>query len=87
MDTLGRRLTLARTRRHLSQEAVARRADISLNHYRRLEQDKHSPTLATLTRVAAALGVTINTLSPKSGKTGQDSHSYPEDLDPFPAAS
>ena len=86
-DTLGGRLRLLRRQQHLSQEAVARAADLSLGHYKRLEHNLHSPTLETLARLADALGVDLDTLGRTPDKTGQDSHSYPDDHNPFPAAS
>ena len=86
-DTLGGRLGRLRRQQHLSQEALARRADLSLGHYKRLEHNLHSPTLETLARLADALGVDLDTLGRKPDKTGQDSHSYPDDHNPFPAAS
>jgi transcriptional regulator with XRE-family HTH domain len=87
METLGTRLRVARRARHLSQEAVARAAGISLGHYQRLEADKHSPNWLTIQALAHALGVPITTLTAKSDKNGQDSHSYPDDHDHFPRAS
>jgi len=87
METLGTRLRVARRARHLSQEAVARKAQISLTHYQRLEADKHSPNWLTLAALADALGVTPDTLRPESDKIGQDSHSYPDDPGHYRSAS
>ena len=87
METFGSRLRALRRARHLPQEKVAHDAGITVSHYARLEHDKHSPTLDTLTGLAAALDVDLAALGGKSDKTGQDSHSYPHDHDNFPAAS
>ena len=83
----GIRLRAIRREQHRSGEDVARDAGISYGHYLRLEAGKHSPTVDTIQRLADALGVTFGTLSGKSDKTGQDSHSYPDDHNNFPAAS
>jgi transcriptional regulator with XRE-family HTH domain len=86
-DTFAGRLRAIRLEQHKSQEATAHRAGLSVAHYNRLEAGKHSPILSTVERLAAALGVHPATLAAKSDKTGQDSHSYPEDHDNFPRAS
>jgi transcriptional regulator with XRE-family HTH domain len=82
-DTFGTRLRLARRRRHLSIEHLARRADLSYAHCWRLEHDRHIPNLATAQRLADALGVPLSMLSPEQA----DRSSYPEDPGDFPAAS
>jgi transcriptional regulator with XRE-family HTH domain len=86
-DTFGGRLRAIRREQHKSQEATAHRAGLSVAHYNRLEHNLHSPTLDTVQRLAAALDVDLDTLAGKSDKTGQDSHSYPDDHNNFPAAS
>jgi len=88
MKTFGNRLRLLRTGQHLSQEALARDAQITVGHLSRLERGQHSPTLDTVYRLARALGVSPGTLTgKKSDKNGQDSHSYPEDVVEFPHVS
>jgi transcriptional regulator with XRE-family HTH domain len=83
----GIRLRAIRKQQHRGGENVAHDAGLSYAHYQRLEHGKHSPTVDTIQRLADALGVTFGTLSGKSDKTGQDSHSYPDDHNNFPAAS
>jgi transcriptional regulator with XRE-family HTH domain len=86
-DGLHVRLRILRLEQHRAQEDVARAAGLSAAHYGRIERGEHSPTVDTLIRLAATLGVDLNTLAGKSDKTGQDSHSYPDDHDNFPRAS
>lgn len=56
---LLRELVDARRKAGLSQTEVARRMDVPPSAVARLESGAHSPTLTTLTRFAAAIGVTI----------------------------
>jgi transcriptional regulator with XRE-family HTH domain len=86
-DGIPARLRILRHEQHRAQEDVARAAGLSVAHYGRLERGDHAPTIATLQRLADALGVDFATLAAKSDKTGQDSHSYPDDHDNFPRAS
>ena len=86
-DTFAGRLRALRHERHQSQEAIARAADISLAHYRRLEHNLHSPILSTVQRLANALGVHPATLAGKGDETSTNSRSYPDDHNNFPAAS
>jgi transcriptional regulator with XRE-family HTH domain len=59
----GERLRALRKRRGLSAEKIARRADVSLRHLHRLEAGQRPNTAAlTLTRVALALGTTVEYL-------------------------
>jgi transcriptional regulator with XRE-family HTH domain len=51
-----------RLRGDRSQESLAFAADISVSTLSRLERDLHTPELATLQRLAAALGVSLSEL-------------------------
>jgi len=62
MTQIGLRARQLRARRGESQEAVARRADISTATYIRLENGKGQPSLDTLIKVAEALQVTVDEL-------------------------
>ena len=62
MTQLGLKARAIREQRGESQEAVARRADISLGTYGRIENGHNAPSLETLVRVAAALEVTVDQL-------------------------
>ncbi len=54
-----RELVEARKKAGLSQSDVARRMDVPQSAIVRLESGAHSPTLTTLSRYAAAIGVTL----------------------------
>jgi transcriptional regulator with XRE-family HTH domain len=53
----GKRLREIRLREGLSQEELARRADLHLTVVARLDRGERSPGLTTILRVAAGLGV------------------------------
>jgi transcriptional regulator with XRE-family HTH domain len=59
---LGRRLAGARLQRGLSQGMVARRAKIAASYLSRIENGKIQPTLATVLRIAAGVGVPVEEL-------------------------
>ncbi|WP_051323859.1 helix-turn-helix domain-containing protein [Candidatus Solirubrobacter pratensis] len=48
-----------RGQRGLSQEAVARAADLTLSSYARVERGLANPTWRTVSQIADALGVTL----------------------------
>lgn len=52
---IGKKLKAARKKIGLTQEDVAKKADISINYYARIERDEENPTLETLERVLKAL--------------------------------
>lgn len=55
-DQLGRQVREARERRGLSLRALAARSGVSINAISRIERGETSPTVASLRRLAAALG-------------------------------
>jgi transcriptional regulator with XRE-family HTH domain len=59
---VGRRVRELRTGRGLSARVVAARAGITPAYLSRLENDKVSPTISTLTRVLQAIGVPVSQL-------------------------
>jgi transcriptional regulator with XRE-family HTH domain len=64
--TVGRLVRVARLRSGLTQSEVARRSGLSPEYLSRLEAGKFSPTIETLQRIGAALGVSIFTILRKS---------------------
>ena len=50
-------LRTARDKKRLTQEEVAKKADISTNHYARIERGETSPNLETFERIIKSLGV------------------------------
>lgn len=61
-ERVAARIVELRARRSMSQEALARKAQINRVTLARLERAMHQPTLETLDRLARALGVTLSDL-------------------------
>jgi transcriptional regulator with XRE-family HTH domain len=59
IDELGKELRELRSQRGLSQQALATRAGISRNFIAQIERAESIPTVATLSRLATALGTTV----------------------------
>jgi transcriptional regulator with XRE-family HTH domain len=55
--SLGFNIRMARLKAQLSQEELARRADVNRTYLSQLENDRSSPTFAVLEKIAAALEV------------------------------
>jgi transcriptional regulator with XRE-family HTH domain len=55
--SLAMRVRRLRAAKGLTQEALARRAKVSLGYIARLETGHHDPKLSTLRKLARALGV------------------------------
>ena len=51
-----------RVRKGLSQDALARKADITREYVNKLEAGKYDPTVGVLQRLAKALGVPVTEL-------------------------
>ncbi len=62
IEELGAVVRETRQRRGLSQQALADRAGLSRNFVAQIERGESSPTVATLARLAAALGATVGEL-------------------------
>jgi transcriptional regulator with XRE-family HTH domain len=60
---IGQRAKSIRLARGESQEAVARRADVSTATYSRIENGHNEPNLETLRRLAGALDVSLDELA------------------------
>lgn len=52
---IGKKLKEARKKIRLTQVDVAKKSNISVNYYARIERDEENPTLETLERVLKAL--------------------------------
>jgi len=63
---LGERVRELRKDRELSQEALAERADIHVNHLRRIELGQANPTYLVLLRLSAALRMPLAALLPEA---------------------
>jgi transcriptional regulator with XRE-family HTH domain len=64
---LGVAMRLVRSGLDLSQEAVARRADVDRSYYGALERGEFNPTIEVIVRVAAGLGLTLGELFKRAG--------------------
>ena len=61
-ETVRKRIRRIRAARHLTQEALCDRAGISIDAVSRIEGGSRAPTLDTLEKLAAALGVSPGAL-------------------------
>ena len=59
---IGRRVRKVREERCLTQEALAEAAGVSVPYVSHIERGIKKPSLVTLLRLSAALGVTVDTL-------------------------
>ncbi len=64
---IGRSLREARRRRGLTLRAVAEEAEVTESFLSQVERDVASPSIATLRRIAVALGTSIGTLLDSAG--------------------
>ncbi len=71
---IGQAIQLARSKRKLSQAALAKRADISVSYLSLLERSRRDPPLSTIQRIAAALVMPVEILfflGAEEGELGQ----------------
>jgi transcriptional regulator with XRE-family HTH domain len=59
---LGKNLKMARAKKKLSQGALARLLEVDKGYISNIENGKKNPTLATIQRLADALGVSADEL-------------------------
>jgi transcriptional regulator with XRE-family HTH domain len=59
---MGKRLKTLRTKKKLSQAALAQRAGLSREYVNKIEAGRYDPPLSTLNTLAKALGVTVTEL-------------------------
>lgn len=62
-ETIGMKVLQARKMRNYSQEKLGEKAGISQQHLSRIENDDICPSMDTLLNIAAALKVSVNTLT------------------------
>ena len=61
--SFGRNLANFRKEKGLTQEGLVKRSGVAISQIRRYEADKSSPTLDVVTRLARALGVSLDELA------------------------
>lgn len=59
---IGKRIVAERKRQKMSQEGLAAKSDIDRAHIGFIEQGRRHPTVATLSKLANALGITLEQL-------------------------
>ncbi len=59
---LGKRIKFLREERHLTQEKLAEKANISLDYLGKIEVNINHPGLVTIFKIAKALGVKVKDL-------------------------
>ena|SRR3990170_84177 len=59
---IGQTIKMCRTRRGLSQEKLAKRAECSVSYLSLLENNQRDPTLSTVKRISIALNIPIGIL-------------------------
>jgi DNA-binding XRE family transcriptional regulator len=60
--TLGEKIRNARLNSKLTQEALAREVDITLNTMYRIEKNKMSPTFPIVAKIAKVLNISLDSL-------------------------
>lgn len=63
-QNIGKKLKMARKKLNLKQADVAKKADISVNYYARIERDEENPTLETVKKLCQALKVKSTDILP-----------------------
>jgi len=66
--TIGKRIRIRRLELKLTQDDLARSLHLTPQHISGIEQDKRTPSLPTLAKLAEELGVTVDYLA--TGKEG-----------------
>ena len=61
---IGKKLKEVRLKLGLKQSDVAKKADISVNYYSRIERDEENPTIETLERITKVLKVKSSDILP-----------------------
>lgn len=59
---IGKAIKLCRSRKGMTQSALAKKAEISVPYLSQLEQGKRDPTLSAVERIAKGLEVPLNIL-------------------------
>lgn len=71
---IGQAIQLARSKRRLSQAALAKRAGISVSYLSLLERGRRDPPLSTLRKIAAALAMPLEILFFLGAEGGELGH-------------
>jgi len=80
MDTFGNRLASLRRRHNLSQDELAKSAELSRNYISLLEGNKREPSLTTLMKLRKALRTPLSALVPEQEPESDGEHTTWSDL-------
>ena len=61
---IGENIRLARQKMKLTQNVVAKKADVSVNYYARIERGEVNPSIETINAILAALNVKSSDILP-----------------------
>lgn len=61
----GKRLRTARLAKGLTQQELAEKADLSVNHYAQIERGEKNPSVTTISSIVQVLGLTPNDILQK----------------------
>jgi transcriptional regulator with XRE-family HTH domain len=75
-ESVGMRIRLARTRRHINQAELSRLIGISRNAMNLIEQDRSDPGFSRLLKIAEVLNVSLDYLG---GRKEQDTERLPRE--------
>ena len=59
---LGDKIKAARNSKQMTQETLARKAEISLSYLFKIEKNVHVPTFDVVVKIANALGISLDSL-------------------------
>lgn len=62
LQTLGSRIASIRKEKHITQIELAYRCDIEKTNMRRIEAGNTNPTILTLKKICAGMGISLNEL-------------------------
>jgi DNA-binding XRE family transcriptional regulator len=66
IDYISKRIAQARSAAKLTQAELAQKSGLPQSHISRLESGKHSPSRATIEKIAKALGLPVETFDPSA---------------------
>jgi transcriptional regulator with XRE-family HTH domain len=73
IEQVGRRIAELRERADLTQAEIAERVEMTVTNYQRIEHGHQNATIATLVKIAGAIGVPVSALwqDPERARAGR----------------
>lgn len=78
--SLGTAIKLVRTRRGMTQDALAQHTSLSPSYLSQLERDKRDPTISTVRKIACGLNVPVVVLIFLSDEIGTGNEAFGREL-------